>query len=573
MKQKELFYSVLTFVLLLLAAGCQQPEFDWRPEVASNVLMASLESEVATKTHIESPVDGIYYPYWTANDALAVYVDGLNIPDLYRLSAGAGTDKGTFSGVVRGSRYVALYPYEDRMEDGLQGNVLHLSLPAEQVYLEGSFGEGAFPMLAVNEGNALSFLNLCSVLKISMTGEAMVRSIRFTAKDSKMSVSGKATVRTDFASKPELTMESGGSSSVLLQCTSIQLDSDHPTDFFLVIPPGTYKGGFTLEVDTFSGKYTKKISSDVTFERSQFRYIAPFVCETSGEIDSDNLPYNQIWYQTSDNRKYNPSEDYFDRSIVTHTYTDGKGVIVFDGILTRVGGFSNSRITEIHFPNSVTEMDYGTLRNASITSFHVPDNVSKVGNYVLQNCSKLTRIYGKRATSDEKAILLEDGSLVAYAPGAIKRNLTIPEGVTSLGPYLFTDNDVIAQMTLPEGLKSIANRCIVRCTALETVSLPTSLESVESYSFSSCDKLRKFLGDCPLSPDGQALIGKDGMIVCWAGDGVKDYSVPEQVSQIGPEAFRNKKDLRSLTFTSELTNMYSGCFSGSDKLEFFYGYD
>ena len=338
-------------MIVLLAAGCRQAEIE-DPSVADHVLIGLLERGAETRTHFGEPVDGIYYPYWTAEDALAVYADGLSYVDKYTLTDGAGTEKGSFAGRVSGKSYVALYPYSDRVREGLQGNVLHLQLPSEQIYKPSSIGEGAFPMIAVGGEEGLSFKNLCSVLKISLTGNAGVKAVRFIAHDDKMAVCGPATVRTDFDAVPELVMGEEGLPVMTLVCNGLPLLEDKATDFMLVIPSGTYKGGFSIEVETFSGTFTRSIDSDVTFGRSQFRFIAPFRCDPDGEIDPDDIPYDQIWYVSDDGDIYEPLADAFDRNIVSNTYSDGKGIIVFDGPLTKVGedAFVDSHITESIFP-------------------------------------------------------------------------------------------------------------------------------------------------------------------------------------------------------------------------------
>ena len=572
---KRIINSICILCALLpLMTGCQQPVFDFQVS-ASHFLTATLERKAETKTHLGDPVEGVYYPCWTSGDQLAVYVDGINAPDKYMLFGGAGTEKGSFSGTVTGSRYVALYPYSDRTEEGLEGETLHMKLPTEQAYVKGSFGEGSFPMIAVSQDAAsLSFQNLCAVLKISMTGTVAVQAVHFTANDPDLPVAGPATVRTDFSTAPELIMDKGGERTVTLRCVSVPLDAETPTDFFIVIPPGTYKGGFTLEVETFSGKFEKKITSDVTFARSQFRHIAPFACEPDGTIDPDNIPYNQIWYVSDDGRKHNlRSTECFNCNIVSHTYEDGKGVIVLDGTLTTVGKLAfyySTHLKEVRLPNSVESIGVAAFQFSGIEAFHVPDNLSSVGAVAFNRCQDLKRFYGKNVSSDEKFIVLQ-GKAVAYAGGAITDPLVVPEGVRALDKQLFQDESNLRNVILPDGLESIGNSCFANCSSLETVSLPRSLKSIESESFYDCPSLREFKGDCPLCPDGLSLVDENGMIFVFIGNGLSEYTVPAEVTQIGPSAFKNKKELRSLKFTSTLTNLYSGCFTGCDQLEFFYG--
>ena len=556
--KKISFIPFAIVAVITLAAGCQQREIV-QPSAPSHYLTAFVENRSATRSQLGQTDEGKYFAFWSDKDELAVYVDGLNTPDKYILSQGAGAEKGVFAGTVAGRHYVALYPYSDRVEAGLRDNVLSLVLPAVQDYSPDSFGEGAFPMLAVCDGDELQFKNLCAALRVSMTGDQMVKSIRFVAHDDSMAVSGPATVRTDYTDAPELVMSEGGSPSVSLKCYSAQLVEDTPRDFYLVIPAGTYQGGFSVEVETFSGTFTRTISSDVTFVRSQFRYIAPFRCDADGEIDPDDIPSNQIWYSTSFGDVFYPEPAAFDRSIVSNTYADGRGVIVFDGPVTNVGMdewgvFSSDFITDIKLPNCVESIGDAAFQNSRIESFHTPDNLKSVGRHILRGCNSLTRIYGPHASPDEKALVTENGAMVGYAFGALGKVLTIPEGVKTIAEGLF--------QSLGE---------------LETVVVPESLVSIGQQAFTLCHSLREFRGNNDNIPDGRTFINPDGELAALATSGLTDYVMPGEVRYFGYWIFTWADELRSITFPSSLSlddfntlntiNFFRDC----NNLEFFYG--
>ena len=570
MKQKA-FYPFFFLVLLLLATGCENPEY--RQPAVSHILKGTLERGATTKTHFEDPVDGIYYPYWSSKDALAVYVDGIDLPDKYVLVDGAGTDKGAFSGKITGNRYVALYPYADRVRNGLKGDELSLVLPGTQVYAPNSFGEGAFPMLGLGDEQGLSFKNLCAVLKFSMTGSAAVKAVRFVAHDTTMAVCGPAKVRTDFTTEPALVMDEGGTHTVTLQCPGVQLYEDNATEFFVVIPAGTYRGGFSLEIETFSGTFTRSVNSDVSFGRSQFRYIKPFRCDADGAIDPDDIPYNQIWYVSYGEQVLDFPPDAFDRNILSNTYKDGKGVILFDGPVTQVGRDAfYANITEIHLPNTIESIGDFAFYADPFTSFRTPDNLKTVGRCAFMYCSYLTRIYGRHASADEKCLVLDDGTMVAYALGWLTESgtITVPEGVTALAPYLFYWQSRIHDVVFSEGFKSLGDYCFQECSDLETVTFPESFDEIGELVFLGCSNLREFKGNSPRVPDGHALVDKDGYMQAFAGQGITDYVIPDGVTQF-IYCFRSNKSLRSLTLPESLKNYGSDPFDECDNLEFLYG--
>ncbi len=572
MRQK--FYIPLFIVGFLALVSACQPEALEQPVSGSCILTALTENSPATKTQWGQTDDGHYYAFWLEGDSLAVYVDGESSADKYTLLSGAGSGKATFSGTKSGSRYVALYPYRDLVTDGLQGDVLNLNLPAEQTYVPNSFGEGAFPMLAVGKGPELSFKNLCAILKISLTGEESVQEIRFVAHDTRMAVSGPASVRTDFDAEPELVMAEGGSPCVTLKCGGVQLSEDVPTAFFLVIPAGIYLDGFSIEVETASGLFARHVDSDVDFERSKFRDIDPFRVEAGGEANSASVPLNEIWYATYNNEPIEINPAAFDRTVLSHTYADGRGVIVFDGPVTRVGNENyecvfGEGVTELHLPDCVEWIGPNAFENSWMTSFRAPDKLKAVGSNAFRN-NRLNRLYGKCATADKRALVV-DGVMIVYAYGSLEEDLVIPDGATSIAPYLFWARQEIRNIILPDSMRSVGDMCFFACRTLETVTFPSQFESLGVNVFENCLVLREFKGDCRYVRDGRMFITPDNKLVAFAGYGVTECVVPEGVTTIMGDIFKNNKTLKSLTIPSSVDNFYTDWLYGCDQLEAFYG--
>ena len=573
---KHTFYSYFIVTLTLLAPACQRiSEQDFEQEKQAHVLTAILEGETDTKTVLSSPdASGIYFPYWSVGDKLALYADGINVPDSYSLVAGSGTGKGSFKGTLFGSRMVALYPEADKTEEGLDGNVLTMKLPSVQQYVPNSFGKDSFPMLAVSTSADLSFKNLCSVLKVSLTGSESVKSIKFIASDSWGGVSGKATVRTDYSNVPELVMSDDASPEVTLECGYVELDPATPTDFFIVIPAGVYHGGFSLEIKTFNGTVTRSTTKDITFGRSQFRAIPAFECVGSGDVDLDVVPYNQIWYVTEGDYVLGVSKSGFNVPIVSEVYENGKGVITFEGPVTEIKSytFSNNELKEIHLPDCVTTIGEWVFAYSSISSFRTPEQLSTFDGVPFAFCKNLSRFYGKWASDDGRFIILEDAVLAACAPGAMEETEAVPEGIKSLGECAFMFNDVTRKVILPEGVTSIGNACFQSCSALETVSLPASLDELGNNIFLDCPNLKKFEGGCELIwDDGILLVDSSGKTLMFVGKEIVDYSIPEGVTCLGWSSFVDLPNLRSLTFPSTLRDLWNIWMSDCPNLEFFYG--
>ena len=564
-------------ILLFLTAACQQPE-TLRPVVGTNYLKATIEGG-QTKTALGQTDDGAYYAFWSANDSLAVYVDGGATANAYVLSAGAGTRNGTFAGMASGSRYVALYPYKDRSSAGLSTDgYLDLELPAVQTYEPNSFGKGAFPMIAVGEGPELKFWNLCSVLKVSLTGSAAVNEIRFvTRPDIQIKlVSGKARVGVNFSKEPELMMvDEELKTALTLLCNGVRLTEDMPRDFFLVVPPGLYKGGFSLEIDTDDGLFTYSVDSDVTFVRSQYRYIAPFRVEPEGVLD--NIPDNEIWYANLGDQLLDFPAGSFDQPIVSHTYTGRRGKIVFEGPVTRVGTENGAvvfgrGVKEVHLPNCVETIKPFAFLSNSMVSFRAPDQLKSVGLQAFASSTNMKRLYGNCATEDETALVV-GGEMVAYAYATLQEGTTlvIPAGVTSLGPRLFFGENRIRNIVLSDDVQSIREGCFAYNDQLETVTFPANFKDMDPHVFQLCPNLREFKGNCPYVKDGRMFIAPDHKLLAFAGNGATECVVPDGVTTIMGDVFNRNKTLRTLTIPASVGTVYTDWVYGCDQLEAFYG--
>lgn len=261
---------------MALMAACSEEER--YGEEVTTTLRACIEQPATTKTSLSEPSSGLYKTLWTENDKIAVYAGASSTGAEFSLISGAGTNNGEFNGTIPSGSRLAVYPYSICGESS--GSSIKVTLPEEQMYKPGNIPDNAYPMVAAPSESTLLFKNLCSVLKISMTGDLTVNSVLFLANNTDVKVSGNATVDVD---NTVLTMDRNAGSRLILTCDGVKL-SDTATDFYVIVPSQTYTGGFSLIIDTDKGKVQKTIKSDVTLKRSELYRISPFECR----IDEDN---------------------------------------------------------------------------------------------------------------------------------------------------------------------------------------------------------------------------------------------------------------------------------------------
>ena len=563
------------FLLCLLPAisACVALPSEGDAPGGESILTAFLEGGELTKTHFAGPEEGVYYPYWSGNELIAVYSDNSSDPSRFALKSGQNSRKATFAGPVSGRRYIALYPLENGGKHN-EGSV-SLTLPAVQNYKQGSFGEGAFPMLAVSSSNSLSFKNLCAVLKVSMTGRYSVQSITFIANDEGMAVSGQASVSTANPEAPALVMEGGGSPKVQLVVPEVKLSEQTATDFYIVVPPGTYKRGITLKIKTSEGTVTRSTDTDLVFKRSELRAIPAFEC-SGAQIDPTDLPDNTIWYKTENGQPVNISTYAFASPIVSNTYKDGRGELVFREGIKEIPekAFDSQPVTEVIVPSSIEIIGKEAFAHSSLQSFKVPDNLKTVDRGAFAYCPNLSEFTGPHTFDHGNAIVLND-EIVAYI-GNIGSKIVIPEGVYSIAATSFRLDDSVAprlkELVFPEGLISIASDNFSGLPNLEYIYLPSTFSITWQGTFSHCPNLKQFRGPCPqIYDNGKLLVFNDGHVTDFAGAGITDYVMPEGVTAIESYVFSRKPALKSITFPSSLNSVFESAFVEVENLCYFYG--
>lgn len=586
---KAMNKNILLLLIVSAFVGCMEAEpIEQEPLVN---IEARMEVEIDTKTVLSDLTDGMYYPLWSAGDEIAAYAEGMNTPSKLVLTSGEGTTIASFSGSGTGEESVALYPFSSA--DAYVEGVICLTIPQVQKYVKDSFGQGAFPMIATgSKASGFKFMNLCAVMKISMTGSAAIKSITLTANDPDTYLSGPATVDVGYDAEPELVMAAGGSNSVILEGKGTELSTDSPTDFYVVIPAQTYKGGITLTIDAYNDVITKTISSDLIFDRSQIRHLKDIELDVEvPDVVADAVPENEIWYFTTNGSTLvlNKAHDWwgypetdFGANVVSNTYVDGKGIIKFDGPVTKVGEYAfmhNTALVKMYIPASVTSIESSVFESCTeLQSVYLPDKLDYISPLGFSNCPNLSEFNTELASQDKRCLVI-DSKLVAFAPAGLTE-YTTPEGVEAIADNVFNGNSSLKKIIISEGVKHIGYCSFagstIQETVLEEVYLPSTLETLGVYAFMYQKKIKAFYGNNAfVSDDNKCLIvqnyngvGYNTIVAFASGSDVTEYTIPDGVQAIESYAFYHAVNLKKLNFPDSFEVIFSGhAFEGTTNIE------
>lgn len=294
---KRILFAAIAASAMIVA--CQKTEENFEQSDAHE-LHASIEADGASKTVLDENNN----IRWSEGDQIVAFMKtslGLKyqLKDSY-----IGETSGYFSKVSSGSsddlgagmewdHIVAYYPYAESIKCAKSGDNYQISviLPTEQTYAPDSFGNGSWPMVAVSNDNDITFKNVCGGMKLQLKGTQKVVAINLEGKNSeKLSGAATVTAYTDGETKPAITMASGASTSVTLDCGSgVQLNESTATEFIIALPPVLFSKGFTVTVTDDAGNlYTVETDKANTVLRSSLLVMPDFKLDASSGDDSDD---------------------------------------------------------------------------------------------------------------------------------------------------------------------------------------------------------------------------------------------------------------------------------------------
>lgn len=267
-----------------------------------------------------------------------------------------------------------------------------------------------------------------------------------------------------------------------------------------------------------------------------------------------------------------------------------------DGSVNVIGSyaFHNCKtLEEIALPDSLTEIaDSAFSRCEALKSITIPDGVTKIGSSAFAYCTALSRVtvpnsvvqIGDSAFSNCKALksisLPEGIAEIAYGlfEGSRLTQITIPSSVKKIGSNAFAECGSFDEMILPNGVTTIGSNAFHNCS-IQTLKLPESVTAIGSSAFSSLYKVEitSIEAWCNISfGNGNANPfrafntvsedEKDQWGLFLNGVKINDFVIPEGVTEIKDYAFFSAR-IKSITIPDSVTRIGTEAFREAYMLE------
>ncbi|MCI6007046.1 MAG: leucine-rich repeat protein, partial [Ruminococcus sp.] len=292
--------------------------------------------------------------------------------------------------------------------------------------------------------------------------------------------------------------------------------------------------------------------------------VIPFVAGAETKGTSDSFEYSVLDDGTASITKY---VDNGSKTVDIPSTIDGYEV-------TKIGwsAFGNcTGLNNVTIPNSVTYIGSWAFKDCTgLKSITIPNSVTKIDAFAFRGCTGL-----KSVTIPKGVIEIRDGAFLGCT-GLI--SVTIPSSVTdvSLTPYTETgafDNCTgLKNITVDKNNKNYASadgvlfnkdktKILLYPIAKGSLSyvIPNSVTEIVVDAFRDCTGLESVT-----IPNSVTKIGWQAFAYC---TGLKSITIPNSVTKIGDDAFRDCTGLTSVTIPSSVTEIDEWAFNGCTSLK------
>ncbi len=230
-----------------------------------------------------------------------------------------------------------------------------------------------------------------------------------------------------------------------------------------------------------------------------------------------------------------------------------KEITIPNGVRSIYGDAFNgcTGLTKINIPDSVDFIsDRAFMNCTSLTEINIPDSVTSIGDDVFNGTPWL------EAKKKENPLFIVGSVLIDGT--TCSGDVVIPDNVTNIKKYAFSECSGLTGITIPESVTIIGWGAFSGCTGLTKITIPNGVGCISSSAFEGCTNLKSIT-----IPEGVTKIENDAFSGC---TGLTEITIPESVTVVWGGAFKDCTNLKSITIPEGVTKIENDVFKGCTGL-------
>ena len=291
----------------------------------------------------------------------------------------------------------------------------------------------------------------------------------------------------------------------------------------------------------------------------------------------------ELIYTSTDGNIVVPYSANFDAKILSNTYADGRGRILFSNQISRIGegAFEYcSNLKSITIPESVKTIGYGAFRRcAALEKVVIPSNATNPDGFIFESCTALKAIEAPASFFDVPSgdlayqtrllthVKVNNGELTDDAWIFINRSQNTLRIVdiqavtnTELGDKAFMGCYMLDSLYLPLNLEKISYMSVADCKHLKSIIIPATVTEIGEGALENC----RLLSEVNFAENGALTnISNWAFYNCHE---LKNIVIPEGVTNIGYAAFYGCTYLKELTLPASMQSVADNGFALCEKL-------
>ena len=240
----------------------------------------------------------------------------------------------------------------------------------------------------------------------------------------------------------------------------------------------------------------------------------------------------------------------------------------------------------IHFPDGLQTIRRSAFDGCiSLTEIILPDSITEIGFRAFEGCSSVTKVVFPHAVSGNKTYPLLKKEAGVISAGVFSRctsleQIDLPEGTTVIGDSAFDYCSSLKRIHIPESVKAIGDRTFDGCFDLEELFLPANCvrlgQSALPHTTIGWGGQSAKLSRIDVDPKNEEFSLLDGVLCSKNGDtliacpsqyDVVEYTIPEGVKEIMPEAFEGCEKIKKIVFARTVEKIGAKAFAEMASLE------